>query len=166
MRGLYSGFDATRADWEFPEGICAGILGYPSDPESDGLESNHTTGDTRAAVPGDLDNDPDTAVKISFSAAGLGGVRTNWDAVLWQETLYVSVTASQLADGSKRAFVSLLEYAEEELGVSNVVACLDKLHHDNKNVIRNFLFLGFQPLAPGHEYHPSNPNVVCFLYSI
>ena len=63
MRGLYSGFDATRADWEFPEGICAGILGYPSDPESDGLESNHTTGDTRAAVPGDLANDPDTAVK-------------------------------------------------------------------------------------------------------
>ena len=65
MPGLYSGFDATRADWEFPEGICAGILGYPSDPESDGLESNHTTGDTRAQVPGDLDNDPDTAVKVS-----------------------------------------------------------------------------------------------------
>ena len=143
MPGLYSGFDATRADWEFPEGICAGILGYPSDPESDGLDSNHTTGDTGAALPGALDNDPDTAVKvgplcvsssdissslfqISFSAAGLGGLRTNWDAVLWQDTLYVSVTASQLADGSKRAFVSLLEYAEEELGVSNVVACLDK----------------------------------------
>ena len=95
----------------------------------------------------------------------------------------MSVTGSQLADGSKRAFVSLLEYAEEELGVSDVVACLDKyviklvkyflihlslfrLHHDNKNVIRNFLFLGFQPLAPGHEFHPSNPNVVCFLYTI
>ena len=64
MPGLYSGFDATRADWEFPEGICAGILGYPSDPESDGLESNHNTGDTGAAVPGALDNDPDTAVKV------------------------------------------------------------------------------------------------------
>ena len=41
-----------------------------------------------------------------------------------------------------------------------------RLHHDNKNVIRNFLFLGFQPLAPGHEFHPSTPNVVCFLYTI
>ena len=73
--------------------------------------------------------------QISFSAAGLGGVRTNWDAVLWQDTLYVSVTASQLADGSKRAFVSLLEYAEEELGVSNVVACLDKcvISHDDQD---------------------------------
>ena len=46
--------------------------------------------------------------------------------MLWQDRLYVNVTASQLADGSKRAFVSLLEYAEEELGVSNVVACVDK----------------------------------------
>jgi hypothetical protein len=46
------------------------------------------------------------------------------------------------------------------------VACLDKQHHDNKNIIRNFLFLGFQPIAPGHEFLPSNPNVVCFLYTI
>lgn len=161
MGGLGRVFDAPRASWEFPEGTCAGFLGYPSDPVSDGLES--TTGDGTQAA---LDNDHDTAVKICFSAAGLGGVRTNWDAVLWQDRLYVNVTASQLADGSKRAFVSLLEYAEEELGVSNVVACVDKLHHDNKNVIRNFLFLGFQPLAPGHEFHPSNPNVVCFLYTI
>ena len=137
MQGLYSGFDAARASWEFPEGTSAGFLGYPSDPVSDGLES--TTGDGTQAT---LDNDHDTAVKvrddynddltwpdlsqICFSAAGLGGVRTNWDAVLWQDRLYVSVTASQLADGSKRAFVSLLEYAEEELGVSNVVACVDK----------------------------------------
>jgi len=164
MQGLYSGFDAARASWEFPEGTCAGFLGYPSDPVSYGLESTTNTGEDANQNP--CDSDQDTAVKISFSAAGLGGVRTNWDAVLWQDRLYVSVTGSQLADGSKRAFVSLLEYAEEELGVSNVVACLDKLHHDNKNVIRNFLFLGFQPLAPGHEFHPSNPNVVCFLYTI
>lgn len=93
-------------------------------------------------------------------------MRTSWSAVLWQERLYVSVTGSQLADGSKRAFISLLEYAEEELGVLHVVACLDKAHHNNKNIIRNFLFLGFQPIAPGHEFLPQNPNVVCFLYTI
>eukprot|EP00091_Calanus_sinicus_P024036 TRINITY_DN8401_c0_g1_i3.p1 TRINITY_DN8401_c0_g1~~TRINITY_DN8401_c0_g1_i3.p1 ORF type:complete len:154 (-),score=16.06 TRINITY_DN8401_c0_g1_i3:434-895(-) len=141
--------------------LARGILSIPSDPVSEGLEyTGEADGDQV------LDNAQDSAVKICFSAAGLGGVRTSWDGVLWQERLYVSVTGSQLADGSKRAFVSLLEYAEEELGVSHVVACLDKLHHDNKNVIRNFLFLGFQPLAPGHEFQPSNPNVVCFLYTI
>merc|ERR1712029_636814 len=103
------------------------------------------------------DCDQDTAVKISFSAAGLGGVRTNWDAVLWQDRLYVSVTRSQLADGSKRAFVSLLEYAEGELGVSNVVACLDKLHHDNKNVIRNFLSLDSNLLLQGMSFTLQTP---------
>lgn len=150
--GLGRVFDAPRAGWEFPEGTCAGFKGYPSDPKSDGQLTNQTG--------------QDSAVKICFSAAGEGGVRTSWSAVLWQERLYVSVTGSQLADGSKRAFISLLEYAEEELGVLHVVACLDKAHHNNKNIIRNFLFLGFQPIAPGHEFLPQNPNVVCFLYTI
>jgi len=59
MRGLYSGFDAARASWEFPEGTCAGFLGYPSDPVSDGLESTTGEGDQKA-----LDNDQDTAVKV------------------------------------------------------------------------------------------------------
>jgi len=154
--GLYSGFDVSRASREFPEGTCAGYKGYPSDLESNGQDT-----DKNKNAGGQ-----DQATKISFSAAGLGGTRTNWDAVLWQERLYVSVSSNQLAEGSKRAFVSLLEYAEEELEVSHVVACLDRLHHDNKNVIRNFLFLGFQPIAPGHEFIPNNPNVVCFLYTI
>lgn len=162
--GLHSGFDVSRASWEFPEGTCAGFKGYPSDLASNGQDTGHDN--KNAAAPAAVESGSDQATKISFSAAGLGGSRTNWEAVLWQDRLYVSVTSSQLAEGSKRAFVSLLEYAEEELGVSHVVACLDRLHHDNKNVIRNFLFLGFQPIAPGHEFLPSNPNVVCFLYTI
>jgi len=160
--GLDSGFDVTRAGWEFPEGICAGNKGHPSDPETEVLKG--------ASAPLGTDfsqkDGGEQAVKISFSAAGEGGVRTKWEAVLWQGRLYVSVTQNQLADGSKRAFVSLLEYAEEELGVTHVIACLDRAQHNNKNVIRNFLFLGFQPLSPGHEFYPSNPNVVCFLYTI
>jgi len=165
--GLYSGFDVARASWDFPEGTCAGYKGYPSDPVSNGLDSTGFSGtQAEETLPETPDPAEDKAVKISFSAAGLGGVRTTWDAVLWQERLYVSVTSGQLADGSKRAFVSLLEYAEEELGVSHVVACLDRHHNDNKNVIRNFLFLGFQSIAPGHRFLPSNPNVVCFLYTI
>jgi ornithine decarboxylase antizyme 1 len=162
--GLYSGFDVSRASWEFPEGTCAGYNGYPSDLEINGQETDKNK-NAASAEPAE-EKSSDRATKISFSAAGLGGARTNWEAVMWQERLYVSVTSNQLAEGSKRAFVSLLEYAEEELEVTHVVSCLDRLHHDNKNVIRNFLFLGFQPIAPGHEFLPNNPNVVCFLYTI
>ena len=42
------------------QGTCAGFLGYPSDPVSDGLESTTGEGDQKA-----LDNDQDTAVKVS-----------------------------------------------------------------------------------------------------
>ena len=82
--------------------------------------------------------------------------------------------------------------AEDVLGCSHVVVCLGKpnstkgspyINNENINTqnlnttnlefdkeskmaIRNFLFLGFQPLAPGHEFNPSNPNLVCFVYTI
>ena len=38
-----------------------------------------------------------------------------------------------------------------------------RLHHDNKNVIRNFLFLGFQPIAPGavHDNENDDDNDNC-----
>merc|ERR1712018_324454 len=73
------------------------------------------------------------------------------------------------ASNIKEAFVSLLEYAEECLGCTHVIVCIDKRQSNSatKMAIRNFLFLGFQPLAPRHEYNlPSNPDVVCFLYTI
>merc|ERR1712001_650546 len=76
--------------------------------------------------------------------------------------------------------------AEDVLGCSHVVVCLGKpnstkgspyinneninthnlnttnleFEKESKMAIRNFLFLGFQPLAPGHEFNPSNPNLV------
>jgi len=113
-----------------------------------------------------------------------------WEAILWKGRLYVSVTPKTLSNGSKEAFVSLLEYAEDVLECSHVVVCLGKptylpgnaMSYTDKDVsagnrvdmndketkmaIRNFMFLGFQPLAPGHEFMPSNPNLVCFVYTI
>ena len=76
--------------------------------------------------------------------------------------------------------------AEDVLGCSHVIVCLGKpnsskgstnlnytqninnssftgnmeYEKETKMAIRNFLFLGFQPLAPGHEFNPSNPNLV------
>ena len=73
------------------------------------------------------------------------------------------VSTEQLCNGSKEAFVSLLEYAEDVLHCEHVIICLDKNStnpRDTKMAIRNFLFLGFTPLAPGHEFVPSNPNLV------
>jgi len=89
----------------------------------------------------------------------------SWDALLWHGRLYVEVSARALAAGSKEAFVAMLEYAEEALMCEHVVVCLEK-EKAQPPVVRNFLFLGFQPLAPGHEFLPDNPNLVCFVYDI
>jgi len=99
--GLHSGFDVSRASWEFPEGTCAGYNGYPSDLENNGQETDKNK--NAASADSAEEKGSDRATKISFSAAGLGGSRTNWEAVMWQERLYVSVTSNQLAEGSKRS---------------------------------------------------------------
>ena len=197
MQGLYSGFDAARASWEFPEGTSAGFLGYPSDPVSDGLES--TTGDGTQAT---LDNDHDTAVKVrddyndDLTWPDLTSRRFVSPLLVWAESgptgtpycgktdctsalppaswpTVASVPLSRYSSTRRRSLESAMLWlvltSKSRVWpniLTNITSTITRLHHDNKNVIRNFLFLGFQPLAPGHEFHPSNPNVVCFLYTI
>lgn len=129
------------------QGTGVGESRNPSDPVSQGL-------------------DPKTTLRLRFRVKS--DTSNGWDAILWLGRLYINVGAHQMTDsGSKEAFVALLEYAEEVLECSHVIVCIDKRNATStKMTIRNFLFLGFQPLAPGHEYLPSNPNLVCFLYTI
>ena len=82
-----------------------------------------------------------------------------------------SVLLSRYSSTQRRSLESamlwpVLTSKSDPANMTEITSTILRLHHDNKNVIRNFLFLGFQPLAPGHEFHPSNPNVVCFLYNI
>jgi len=164
----------------------------PSDPASYGLDPKTATLRLKFRVQ-----------KTNYSASGISATNTKgastgssadqcannelpgWEAVLWRGRLYVSVTPQTLSNGSKEAFVSLLEYAEDVLECSHVIVCLGKPSYllqqqgnnsascgidtndkDIKMAIRNFMFLGFQALAPGHEFMPSNPNLVCFYYTI
>merc|ERR1712029_1067178 len=53
-----------------------------------------------------------------------------------------------------------------EKGGSAAIAAASFASPEEAKAIRNFMFLGFQPLAPGHEFMPSNPNLVCFFYTI
>lgn len=90
-----------------------------------------------------------------------------WEGVLKKTYLYIFMTANHMNEGSREAFVSLLEHAEEELGCTHVIVCIDKKITQLKKMMRNFLFLGFQMLDPGHELSPPmNPNVVSFVYNI
>lgn len=142
-----------------------GEIRNPSDPASYGLDPKAATLRLKFRVQR-TDVSPIATGNRDASDGALAG----WDAVLWRGRLYVSVTANTLCNGSKEAFVSLLEYAEDVLECTHVIVCLGKTgtavnDKETKMAIRNFLFLGFQPLAPGHEFMPSNPNLVCFVYT-
>lgn len=171
-----------------------GELRNPSDPAIQGLETGQPITDNIKANDGGDDDQHHRTLRIrfNFTPAGVsssGGHNDNvglpgWEGVLYRKRLYVVVSSRQFREGSKEAFVSLLEFAEERLACEHVVVCLEKglASNNNKNnsgdknnksvagqaaVVRNFLFLGFQPLAPGHEFLPPlNTNLVCFVYTI
>lgn len=131
----------------------------PSDPVSQGLELV------------DCCQRKDITLRLTFRVVINRGKENidelpGWNAVLWRGRLYVSVNSQQLNDGSKEAFITLLEYAEDTLCVKHVIVCVDRFAKEAKALIKNFMFLGFHPLTAGHEYLPSNPDLVCFVYNI
>ena len=134
----------------------------PSDPASQALDPKSSSDTLRLRFRVRNCGLP----RVISDSQGAGNEdNAGWDAVLWKGRLYVLVEAAQMTDsGSKEAFVALLEYAEEVLEATHVIVCIEKNQSKiTKMAIRNFLFLGFQPLAPGHEFLPTNPNLVSSL---
>lgn len=154
----------------FFQGTGVGELRNPSDPASQGLKPKQDqllkktkkSQEEEEGNGGDGNAIPATNKRLHFSVS-LSGARSvsvpSWDAVLWRGRLYVEASAGALSAGSRRAFVSMLEHAEEELGCDHVVVIVDK-ENATPDVVRNFLFLGFQALPPGHEFLPDKQNVV------
>lgn len=94
-----------------------------------------------------------------------------WDTVLNPDTniLYVALPQVLLPEASKQSFITLLEFAEEKLDVDAVVLCMRKDRMDRPNLVRTFLFLGFQPLSPKSPLAPppsGNDNNLYLIYKI
>lgn len=71
-----------------------------------------------------------------------------WETVLHNNTLYVELPRVLLPEASKHSFMSVLEFAEERLDCAQLVLYMRKSREDRQNLVRTFLFLGFQPLSP------------------
>jgi len=85
--------------------------------------------------------------------------KSKWEAILYQNNLYLQIPAGVLFETSKEAFVNLLEYAEEELKCQNVIICLDKNSvKKSNNLIRMFMYFGFYALTPSHPLAPKNAS--------
>lgn len=95
-------------------------------------------------------------IKITMNLHVTETLRTRWESVLNPDNniLYVALPAVLPPEASKQSFISLLEFAEDKLDVDAVVLCLRKDRVDRANLVRTFLFLGFQPLSPTSELAP------------
>lgn len=91
---------------------------------------------------------------------------SEWHGIHQDTNLYVGVPDGELPVGSKECFVSLLEYAEEQLNCSHVFVCLSKDRPDRACLMRTFMFMGFETVPPGHKSCPSSPDHVFMVYAI
>jgi len=73
-----------------------------------------------------------------------------------------------LPEGSREAFVSLLEAAEEKLNCQHVVVVFTSDRSDRSMLIRTFMFLGFAVLSPTSPIVPPQlaAGNICMLYNI
>jgi hypothetical protein len=155
----------SRFNFFSTQGTGVGISRNPSDPASHGYDPKTTTLKIHfrvSASPNYITVRSDEDLK-EIDAAQPSPSLPGWDAVLWRGRLYVSVSAEQLCHGSKEAFVSLLEYAEDVLRCEHVIVCLvveRLIHSNNLNVLlrRQILFLRAKQPTPLIRNWPSGTS--------
>jgi len=112
-----------------------------------------------------IENQQEVAVLI-FKLRLTENMEVRWETLIHDRKLYIQVPNGILPDGSKEGFVSLLEYAEEVLKCTHVVVFFKKDRSDRACLVRTFMFLGFEVLAPGHELCPPMDDSFYMTYII
>jgi len=110
--------------------------------------------------------DTQVASNLSFEVSLTDCMQVHWETILANGKLFVEVPNGILPDGSKESFVTLLEYAEEELKCSHVIVCFKKSRSDRASLVRTFMFLGFSAVAPGNPIVPTNGDLMFMAYAI
>lgn len=104
--------------------------------------------------------------RILFQFALCEQTTVQWEAVLYKRCLYLRPgDGTTLPDGSKEAFVALLEYTEEFLQCSHIIVCFKKDSVDRAALVRTFMFLGFVVVHPNHPLSPRG-NFLSLLYTV
>jgi ornithine decarboxylase antizyme 1 len=106
------------------------------------------------------------ASNLCFQVSLTDCIQVNWETVLLNGKLFIEVPGGILPAGSKESFVTLLEFAEEELQCSHVIVCFNKSRSDRASLIRTFMFFGFVALPPGSGLVPINGDLFFMAYTI
>lgn len=106
------------------------------------------------------------ASSLCFQICLTESIQVTWETLLVDQKLFVEVPRGILPDGSKESFVTLLEYAEDQLKCSHVIVCFKKDRSDRACLVRTFMFLGFAVAAPGNPLVPSSADLLFMAYTI
>lgn len=151
------GFDAPHAAY-VSTGTEGSGVGKPSEPPvADRVSKPVSSTEVVSAAQ-------NGCIHLSFEVKLAEQTAVVWETVVVGRRLYLSI--GHLPEGSKEAFVSLLEYAEEVLGCTHVLICFRKDRNDRAILIRTFMFLGFEVIPPGHPIAPANNEHLYLLYEI
>lgn len=107
-------------------------------------------------------------VKIEFKIYLTENTVIRWEAVVHNNMMYLRVPGV-LQSGSKDSFMLLLDFAEERLGCKSCIICVLKSRPDRATLLRTFMFMGFQVLAPNSPLTPqhiNNPNYIFLHYNM
>uniref|UniRef100_A0A8C5GCA1 Ornithine decarboxylase antizyme 1 n=1 Tax=Gouania willdenowi TaxID=441366 RepID=A0A8C5GCA1_GOUWI len=103
---------------------------------------------------------------LHFQSCPAATTTVQWDAVLWNDSLYVKIPLAPLPDGSKDGFTALLEYAEEHLKVVRVIVCFFKCRCNvAAQLVRTFRYLGFELVKQEDDLVPPQPEVLFLAFT-
>jgi len=103
---------------------------------------------------------------LCFQVSLTDNILVTWETILVDHKLFVEVPSGILPDGSKESFVTLLEYAEDQLKCSHVIVCFKKNRTDRACLVRTFMFLGFCAVPPGDHLVPICGDLLFMAYNI
>lgn len=130
--------------------------------------SNNTLNDKNNNFSSDFDkyfNDPEASI-IYFKSSLSDEKEILWKTLLINGNLYVDIPSNILPDGSRDSFVSLLEFAEDQLDCSRVFVCMKKDRTDRSSLMRVFMFLGFKVVNPSNRLVPQSEDILSMMYTI
>eukprot|EP00794_Sanderia_malayensis_P006532 gene6532-7274_t len=85
---------------------------------------------------------------LTFSFQDGQHVISEWNGALVQRTLYLELPHTSLPSGIKEGFVALLDHAEDVLKATKLFMCIPKSITSRAEVLRAFMFMGFQIVNP------------------
>lgn len=140
---------------EVAEGSGVGIIKEPT-VNAKSSYFGHLRGLAKAQV----------ASNLCFKVEVVEGLEVTWETMLVDGKLFVEIPSGILPEGSKEGLVTLLEFAEEKLQCKNVIIFFRRDRNNRGSLIKTFMFLGFEIVAPGNALVPNIGDLIFMAYTI